>query len=430
MMASPSASKKRKREAEGDSKVSFALSDQPKPQVGPVLANFPSVKPTKSTTFQCYRTENNDGAADDNKDVDFADLATLIAGETDAVDLYSSSETPRASVGCRYFIGVHNKKTGVTTVRQAPLHIITHQVKALKHIQPAAVSVLPRLEARAALGESFGTKKAKLAIKAQQRNKVDVSAMETVVDHLQESIQKSTHALPSKEEAQATANSTRLVPPYNAEASIPSEVYPIHNIIPEMEWKTLSPGSFLAAGTSKERRALLPFQRSNWINQHLDSICSSTSPSKTNIKVLQYISSMMLFRNLAARSSDKDALQEKLKAVPSTVVDGLLSRFTETARASSQPKFTPQKETLLLTHMFALCLHVDDYATDTELIAKDLGQSTASINTLFKSLGCKICKLTVTDLRRLGLPDSAGETKRAVLKTPLEFPKARVKRRG
>ena len=34
---------------------------------------------------------------------------------------------------------------------------------------------------------------------------------------------------------------------------------------------------------------------------------------------------------------------------------------------------TPQTETMLLTHMFALCLRVDDYATDTESIAHDLG---------------------------------------------------------
>lgn len=99
--------------------------------------------------------------------------------------------------------------------------------------------------------------------------------------------------------------------------------------------------------------------------------------------------------------------------------------------------------------MFALCLRVDDYATDTTLIANDLSHKVATcvtllfqqnvlsdvcsvvrINTLFKSLGCKITKLITSDLKRLGLPDSAGETKRAVLNTPLEFPKPRVKRRA
>ncbi|KIJ61208.1 hypothetical protein HYDPIDRAFT_97072 [Hydnomerulius pinastri MD-312] len=429
-MASASASKKRKRDNEDGAKVSFALSDQRKSQIGPVLANFPSIKPTKSTTFKCYQTAKKaKTSADDEEDGNFAELPTLIAGETDAVDFYSSDETQRASVGSRYYVGVHNKRTGVTTIRQAPLHIITHQVKALKSLQPSTVSVLQRLEARAALGESFGTKKARQAIKAQERNKVDVSAMETVADHLQESIQRNTQALPSKEEAQATANSTRLVPSFNADAEIPSEIYPLHNVIPEAEWKALSPTAILGASTSKERTALLPYQRSSWVNQHLTTVCASPSPSKTDVKILVYISAMMMFRNLTFRNVDKSAIQEKLSAVPSIVVDGLLSRFTETARGSTQPQTTSQTETMLLTHMFALCLRIDDYATDTSLIANDLSQKVDTINSLFKSLGCTVSKLTITDLKRLGLPDSAGETKRAVLKTPLAFPKPRVRRR-
>ncbi|KAI6142407.1 RNA polymerase I associated factor, A49-like protein [Pisolithus tinctorius] len=430
-------------EARDDAKASLVLSTQPKSQLGPVLANFPSVKPSKSTTFSCYQTTDDKKAVGNSDDAEFVDLPTLLAGETDSVAFHSANQ----ATGCRYLVGVHDKKTGKTTIRPAPLHILTRDVKALKGQEPIAVSVLQRLEARAALGESFGTKKAKLAIKAQERNKVDVSAMETVVDHLQESIQKSTQALPSKgslfrslyiastylrgssEEAQATADSTRLVPPYNAEATVPSEVYPLHNIIPETEWKTLSEAPFLVVGQN-QRIPLLPFQRSKWINQHLHSICDSSSPSKTNIKILQYIAYMMLFRQLAIQSNlGKVSLQDKLTSMPSVVADGLLSRFTESARTSSKSQFTSQKETLLLTHMFALCLRVDEYATNIEIIAKDLSQSTQSINTLFKSMGCQIAKPTVADLKRLGLPDSAAETKRALLKVPLEFPKPRGKRR-
>jgi DNA-directed RNA polymerase I subunit RPA49 len=46
------------------------------------------------------------------------------------------------------------------------------------------------------------------------------------------------------------------------------------------------------------------------------------------------------------------------------------------------------------------------------------------------SLGCTIGKLSPQDLKRLGLPDSAGQEKRAILKTPLTFPKPRLKRRA
>lgn len=40
---------------------------------------------------------------------------------------------------------------------------------------------------------------------------------------------------------------------------------------------------------------------------------------------------------------------------------------------------TPQTQTMLLTHMFALCLRIDDYATDTESVAHDLGMSPARL---------------------------------------------------
>ncbi|KAG9308698.1 Rpa49 subunit specific to nuclear RNA polymerase I [Chiua virens] len=422
-MAPASTSKKRKRD-DDQQKISLALSDQPKSQLGPVLVNFPAIKAPKSTSFDCYQTEK----VPVNEDTHFADLPTLIAGETDVVDFFSSTESRRTSFGSRYLVAVHNKRTKTTTLREAPLHILSHQVKALKSLKPAPVSTFQRLEGRAALGDTFGTKKAKQAIRAQERNKVDVSAMEAVADHLQDIIQRNTQALPSKEEARAMADGARLVPPYNSDAETPSEIYPLHNVIPEAEWKTLSPSAIIQASTSKERTALLTYQRSKWINQHLDLVCASPSPSKTHAKILMYISIMMSFRNLTIREFKKPDVYEKLSAAPSIIIDGLMSRFTETPRGSTKPQSTSQTETLLLTHMFSLCLRVDDYATDTTLVASDLSQKLALINTLFKLMGCKINKLTVHDLKRLGLPDSAGEAKRAVLKTPLEFPKPRVKR--
>lgn len=87
----------------------------------------------------------------------------------------------------------------------------------------------------------------------------------------------------STEEAQATADSARLVPPYDPDAETPSEIYPLHNVIPEAEWKTLSPSAIIQASSSKERKALLTYQRSNWANQHLNLVCSSPSPSKTHM---------------------------------------------------------------------------------------------------------------------------------------------------
>lgn len=112
-------------------------------------------------------------------------------------------------------------------------------------------------------------------------------------------------------------------------------------------------------------------------------------------KVLYYISTMMAFRKNSRSVSDKDALQQRLSGVPPIIIDGLISRFTEKERSTNKyvllplvfahfrligldrPKMTPQTETMLLTHMFALCLRIDDYATDMDSVAHDLSMPPA-----------------------------------------------------
>ena len=45
---------------------------------------------------------------------------------------------------------------------------------------------------------------------------------------------------PRLEEAKATENSSRLIPPYDENASRPDDVYKLHDIIPEAEFNALS----------------------------------------------------------------------------------------------------------------------------------------------------------------------------------------------
>jgi len=48
----------------------------------------------------------------------------------------------------------------------------------------------------------------------------------------------------------------------------------------------------------------------------------------------------------------------------------------------------------LLTHMFALCLRADEWATDTTVLARDLSMSVAKVNQLFKSLGTFVAQFS------------------------------------
>lgn len=74
--------------------------------------------------------------------------------------------------------------------------VFTHTVKALKSLpSSAAPSKTQYLEARNALGETFGTKKQKASIRAQERNRIDVHAMEGVMGYVMDTIEKGAEGL-------------------------------------------------------------------------------------------------------------------------------------------------------------------------------------------------------------------------------------------
>ncbi|KAJ7456919.1 Rpa49 subunit specific to nuclear RNA polymerase I [Mycena latifolia] len=416
--ADSSSQKKRKREASPVREISFKVASHSiaPGEVGPVLVSFPSLDAPPSTAFRCYRKKAKK-SAEPNADDDL-----VIAGETDAVEFETNEEESRRVVGagCRYVIAVHNKRTGALTVLPTTLspHILSHTVKALKSIEPSlAPSAVEYFQARTALGETFGTKKAKAAIRTRERNRVDVSAMEGVMDFVMAGIDKAAEGLMTTEEAKEVADTNRPVPPFSATATDPAEVYPLHGIIPEPEWKAL-PSSAEA----------LPFQYSQWVNARVES-AMEVKEKKRTLKTLFYIASMMAFRRATDRKFKTEDLPAKLPSVPGPVIDSLVARFTECPRGSTQPRTTPQTQMRLLTHLFALCLRVDNYAADYAQIARDLSLSTDHVSTIFKSLGCKIVKLGERERTRLGLPDSVADEKRAVLTAPVAFPKPRIQKK-
>ncbi|KAJ7146127.1 Rpa49 subunit specific to nuclear RNA polymerase I [Mycena epipterygia] len=420
--------KKRKREPSPAREIAFKISSHSvsPDEVGPVLVSFPSLDAPPATAFRCYRkkakTSNEEGEL-------------IVAGETDAVEFESNQEESRrvAGAGCHYVIAVHNKRTSALTVLPTVLspHVLSRTVKALKSIEPSpAPSAVEYFQARTALGETFGTKKAKAAIRARERNRVDVSAMEGVMDFVQAGIDKGAEGLLTLEEAKEVADSNRPIPPYSATATDPADVYPLHGIIPEPEWKALSVSAFYEAGGPKERKEALPFMYSQWINARVESTMEQTDKDKKrNLKILFYIASMMAFRRTTERKFTKEDLPTKLPLVPGAVIDSLVARFTECPRGSTEPRTTPQLQLRLLAHVLALCLRIDNYAADNVLIARDLSLGTDHINGIFKSLGCKLVKLGERERTRLGLPDSVADEKRAVLTAPVQFPKQRMKKK-
>ncbi|KIM29209.1 hypothetical protein M408DRAFT_120522 [Serendipita vermifera MAFF 305830] len=410
-------SKKRKRDDDDDELLDqhsarIAVSTSSPFCSGPALAVFPSILPLQDTGFSPYSNET--------EAVDFASAKTLIAGETDAVQFISTNrDKVEPGYNCQYLIGIRDKTTNKMTIRTAPLFLISHHVKALESLSAGTGNDRQEyIKAKNQLGEAFGTKKARAAIRAAERNKVDVGALGSgVQDVLQDMIQSKTSTLPQKEDAERTADDNRLVPRYNAGAVSPAEVYPLEFIISDAELKTIS----------LDRTALgsLPFRRSTWINDNVKRR-TSEKPAKAErleLKMLYYISAMFLFRKIVFKSVERSELRDKLQTLPEVIADSLISRFTETTRGSTRVLSTPQKETELLTHALALCLRVDHFATDHKIIAADLGMPQSTLQVLFKSLGCVIAVPSRGEQVEAGLnQEQAKDNKLAILRVPLKFP--------
>ncbi|KAI0295096.1 Rpa49 subunit specific to nuclear RNA polymerase I [Multifurca ochricompacta] len=403
----------RRKRSPSDADESTTLSIEPtslsNAQIGPVLASFPCVIPPRDTAFDTYVREEDEGK-------EFVKRLSTIAGETETVEFFGSANE---DLGSRYFLALHRPGSSKLILQPTPVYLMSRQVKAFKAFKPTGPGTLEHAQARNKLGEAFGTKKAKAAIRAHERNKVDVHAMEDVAGVLQDRIDEGTENLPTQEKMEDMANAARLIPPYNADAKRPQDIYPLHNIIPEPEWAALDGllHKLKNATDDRSRIRLLPNARSDWLRQHLMLVYSAPKPNSK-------------LTHSREECSREGRTIERLAPAPEAIIDSLLGRFTDTPRGSEKAQITSENETSLLTHLFSLCLRVDDYATDTALIASDLRISPARVNSLFRSLGCTIGKLSSQDLNRLGLPESVALQKRAILKAPLTFPKSRLRRRA
>ncbi|KXN83994.1 DNA-directed RNA polymerase I subunit rpa49 [Leucoagaricus sp. SymC.cos] len=427
MADNKSSSKKRKRVHEQSTVTVSSSNCTP----GPLLVVHPAIQPPTSISFEPYsRKRSRSDSANDADEI-------IIAGETDQVEFVTNEEEGRraAESGCRYIVALHNKRTGAVSLLPSskPPQILQRTVKALKSIKPTdAPTATQYQQARTTLGETFGTKKAKAAIRAQERNKVDVGAMEGVIDYVMEGIEKGAEGLMTAEEAKEVTDNNRLIPPFSTTATKPDDIYPLHSIIPETEWKALSLSAFDETTSDKERIALLPHSRSQWVNAHMRiwGRPNFGRDRKENLKLLLYISTLFAFRNaIEKRDINTDQIRERLTTMPGIVVDGLLSRFTEKARGSTSHQATSATKTFLLTNLFALCLKLDGFATNTVTLSNDLSMSKDQVNQLFRSLGCKVSTLDERERTKFGISDS-GSSKYAILTTPVVFPKPRQKRRN
>lgn len=170
----------------------------------------------------------------------------------------------------RYLAALFDPKTKTLHVHPTtPLYLLAHRVKRMRTApmssQTASVEAnMQWKERRNDLGEAFGTRKAKSQIKAEERNKVDVNAMQGVRSSLVASI----GGTDGKEE-DGVVPPPDVVPVPNLTTDVPSEVYPRQSIIPNNEWSSIDVSPLVKAKDDRERASFLPYRQSQWIQSKI-----------------------------------------------------------------------------------------------------------------------------------------------------------------
>ncbi|GAA5903096.1 DNA-directed RNA polymerase I subunit RPA49 [Sporobolomyces salmoneus] len=447
-------SRKRQKGPQGQP-IHVAIASTSTSAPSPALALFPSAQPPSKTPYSLYT---------------HGESQSLLAAETDDIEFESRNHIGEAAeeaggeergYSTEYMIGVHNPRTNTLTLHSSPLHLFTPSIKSLK---PTPESLASRdhqslmTAQRALLGSTFGTKKAIRALNAQQRNKLNQESFGTgsssklLQQHLQSSIQQSSAHLPTVESIELTANEARPIPPFNLEAETPAQVYALEHLLSPAELNSIDLSPFLSAPTNKERLAMLPGKKPDFIwtkfkqilparNEVEGSIPNPKKQDRERLKLLIHLAYLFRFKETVfagTKSLDRSKLVERLGNPAPIVVDSLIDRYTEGIRTSGggggggeQRKMTSFMEQKLLSYLLVIVLRIDGYSTDIDSIAHDLAIGPPKIREVFRSLGCQIVAPSAVDREKLvtsGFAKTtaeAGKMKKATLKVPLEFPKER-----
>ncbi|KZT58152.1 RNA polymerase I associated factor, A49-like protein [Calocera cornea HHB12733] len=400
--------------------VSIVNSTNAPENCGPIVASFPALVPSSSTTFNCYRhLEDHEPRA-----TGFLSEKSILLGKNNGVNFISVNRDAAAnSAGSfsEYLVAIHDRNIDKVVIRAAPLYILSREVNRLRQAPFGNGTATRRIQARNVLGQAFGSKRSRAAIQAAERNRVDVSAMNDIAQHLQDDININTRTLPDINESDAQDQS-RPGPPPNLDAEEPAQVYSVSSIVPDSELRACPSRELLAAATENDRDRILPYSRSSWITQHLNFAIQQGKKSRQKLKLLFYISCMFGFRQ-ATMSRGSEKVQERMSRIPPVIQEGLWARYSEASRLSQRNRVTSEMDVRLLAHMFVLILFVDDFAANIGMIASDLHLPVARVMKIFRAIGCKLETPNLTDRNRLGLPRDTPLDRRAFLRIPLDFPK-------
>ncbi|EOA30600.1 hypothetical protein CARUB_v10013731mg [Capsella rubella] len=309
-----------------------------------------------------------------------------------------------------YALGIVNRKN--RTIRILPVahnkiirlepRIKTQEATEEEASGSAVVSELSIRDRLRKTNSTFGTKKAVSRDKKKRDLNVgDDAETQKFLDGKLNELDINVGALES-----TSSNVARNIPPYDASATTSREAYPLEKIIEKGEWSFLEDIYRLLQQETEAATDAYPVFVRNRLYKLRDI--------KDDMEK-QRVSGTLTFLTHLIKFKDRNSMNFA-SAKDHRIPDIIRRKFMGMFMDPESDRMPVDKTQLLVSYALVLALHVDNFKTDPEDIAKDLRMSTVALRTHFENLGCKVSKEKTTTF--------------ATLPTPLNFPQIRRRRKS
>lgn len=349
----------------------------------------------------------------------------VLHGEGDTLDYDGNDD---ASGDNQYYVAVYDAKLKLMEVFPAPVveALVTARLKRRYDGPDIKLSGQRIATQRNALGEAFGTKKAKLAIANLERNRIDSDKLLGMELDIVDTVREGTGLLPSKAHMEQLVVESRPTPPCHPEATLVSDVYPVLEILLKAELAAIRVQPIMDELDHDKQMEMMPHRKLAYVAKHLPAAVALGNTRK--VQLLYYIS-LLMGVYASRRTRDKLMLLARLNEPAAVLIDGVLNRFT-VPRTLTFGKLKdrlfaidPHHEDKLLCYMLALIMHVDSFVVELPPLANELQMKPMRLVSLFKALGATIKSATVGQAEAFGVPKAqAANHKVATLKVPFKVP--------
>ncbi|KAJ2542818.1 DNA-directed RNA polymerase I subunit rpa49, partial [Coemansia sp. RSA 1933] len=339
--------------------------------------------------------------------------------------------------GCKYLVGVYDKKTDTVTFRKAPYVRVNSVIKSLKD----SAGVVERnnashmLQARIELGEAFGNKKRKAQIRADERNKINIDSVKGDMSIIESSIGLRTSSMPTAVDLRKAEDANRPIPKYDSKATNPEDIYDMEDVLPKAVASHISVTSFTKATDNEEYKKLVPV-RSLFVLKKIEHILDQQQPDVAMLRRVLYLAYLMRFYTFGVSALNNRDRCVGLLTCATEVSDQIYAKFTECVAGSVNPDGspvvtkTPASESKLVCHITVLMLAINNWIMYPVEMSADLGIPVKKAEQYLTSVGCKLEKASAEEVAACVLNKRAKTSnfKKAVLKAPIEFPKQSLHR--